>query len=95
MAEKNETTLRVLELLSRKSMTTDELAGSLECSRSNVTAILLKLRKQSRVDRKLVEAGEPVTIQYKNPPVQRPNVVFVYTITQDGRDRMKFLRSQA
>jgi predicted transcriptional regulator len=94
MAEKNETTLRVLELLARKSMTTDELAASLECSRSNVTAILLKLRKFQRVDRKLVEAGDPVTIQFTNPPVQRANVVYVYSITQDGRERMKFLRKE-
>lgn len=93
MAEKNETTLRVLELLARKSMTTDELTTTLECSRSNVTAILLKLLKASRVDRKLVEVGEPVTIQYKNPPVQRANVAYVYSITPDGRDRMKFLKN--
>jgi predicted transcriptional regulator len=93
MAEKNETTLRVLELLARKSMTTDELAKALECSRSNVTTILLKLRKFNRVSRELVDLENPVTIQYTNPPVERPRVAYSYAITSLGRERMKFLKN--
>jgi predicted transcriptional regulator len=88
MGEYNETTARVLDVLSKKPSTVDALAKSLECSRSNVTVILLKLLKFGRVDRKKVRKGE-IVIRATNPPVTRDNLVFVYSITDSGLDRLE------
>jgi len=87
MGRYNETTARVLEFLSERPATTDEIARKLGCSRSNATAILLKLQKFGRIDRKQAKRGE-VVIRATNPPVVRANLVYVYSITASGRDRL-------
>lgn len=88
MANYNETTARVLDELSGRPMTADVLAKKLGCSRSNVTTILLKLRRFGRVDRKQVQRGD-VVIRATNPPVTRANLVYVYSITPSGRNRLE------
>jgi predicted ArsR family transcriptional regulator len=91
MAEKNETTARVLDALSKRPSTTDALAKRLECSRSNVATILGKLLRAGRVQRERVEIGQPIAIQFSNPPVTRPNLVYRYSITEEGLERLEFL----
>lgn len=88
MGRYNETTARVLEILSEKPATAEAIARKLECSRSNVTTILIKLRKFGGVDRKQVRKGD-VVIRATNPPVTRENLVYVYSITEAGRDRLE------
>lgn len=88
MGRYNETTARILEELSERPATAEALAKRLGCSRSNVTAILLKLRRFGRIDRKQVQRGE-VVIRATNPPVTRANLVYVYSITPSGRHRLE------
>ncbi len=87
MGKYNETTARVLEAIEARPATVEAIARKLGCSRSNVTTILLKLLRFGRVERKQVQRGE-VVIQAKNPPVTRANLVYVYSITESGRDRL-------
>ena len=89
MGDYNETTEAVLELLTRRPMTVNAVAKALRCSRSNVTTILLKLLRYGRVERDQEEHGEPIVIRATNPPVTRPRKVYVYSITPEGRQRLK------
>ena len=87
MGRYNETTARVLEILSERPATAEAIAKKLGCSRSNVTTILLKLRKFGRIDRKQVSKGD-VVIRATNPPIVRENLVYVYSITASRKGRL-------
>jgi DNA-binding MarR family transcriptional regulator len=91
MGDFNETTGKVLDLLSRAKMTVEGIRKKLGCSRSNVTQILVKLRNRGRVECFWEERGEPVEIR-RNPPVTRPRRVLVYSITEEGKERLRAIK---
>lgn len=95
MSKYNETTAKILKILSDRQATVDEIAEELGCSRSNVETAILKLLKYQRVDRERVAMNAPVVIRKatkQQKAVTRPRHVYVYSITESGEDRLGSIR---
>jgi predicted transcriptional regulator len=89
----NETTKAILAALSKQPRTVMELAQALGCGRTNVTVPLLKLLRRGCVDREVDVQGVVVLRQLRRGSVERANKVYVYYLTDAGKDRLKTIKT--
>lgn len=87
-ARKNETTGRILAFLAgKRGAKVREIAGKLKLGEHNVAATLKRLLCQGNVQRQRVEDGRVVIDEEEN--ITRANYCFVYSLTENGQERLQ------
>jgi predicted transcriptional regulator len=89
----NEVTGKILALLKREEMDADTVSKHLQSNGTKASVILLKLYRQGSVNRKSVKDGEIVLD--KDEDITRPRYVYVYSITDQGLERLSRIRGEA
>jgi len=94
MALYGETTARGLGAMASKPLSIADLAEFLGCSRSNAANLLARLRKNGHVARDRRRTGTVVLRRDLDRPVTRPNIVYFYSTTEKGRERLRRIRKR-
>ena len=89
MAGYRETTARALEGMSKRPRSVPDLMSLLGCRRTNAEALVLRLLRNGHVVRERRTMGEVILRRDPGGPVTRPNLVYFYSTTPKGRERLR------
>lgn len=91
-ARKNEVAVRILgQLLKRAALTASEMARAVGCSPGTASTLLMRMERSGKVIRERHKEGTVVIDQEEG--VQRAKYVYRYSLTDEGAERLRYLRN--
>ena len=85
----SETTTRILKAFRRGFLPVEEIASRAGIGLSNARTTLFRLYRYRHVKRKKIQDGYIVVDEEEG--IRRPRIVYVYTITEEGKARRDWL----
>lgn len=92
MAQYGETTARALDAMASGARSIADLAKILGSSRSNAASVIGRLLRNGHVGRQPRRTGTVVLRRDLGGAVTRPNIVYFYSTTDKGLERLRRIR---